>query len=284
MARNLKTGWVTLATSGSVVDGSDDGRYIKKEWLEDMAETYNTKVFTAKLWPEHRRYYSGGTVLALKVEPATEPELKGEIQLFGIISPDDWLVSANRSGEYTFPSIELGENYRGTDKFYLKGLGVTDSPASAGIQELHFSSKDGDQSARIFSGHQFNLSDSLEKDNTLYNRIFGRKDSKPPEQDSEAMKDEQFNQLLGALNSQHETMKDLVKNFSTSGAGGGGQQESEEVGSDEEENGTVSAKEFKALESKFDNLNKEFKAAINTEKPGTSTPEGTGGAGDEEVI
>ncbi|WP_445357295.1 GPO family capsid scaffolding protein [Microbulbifer sp. ANSA002] len=283
MARNLKTGWVTLATSGSVVDGSDDGRYIKKEWLEDMAETYNTKVFTAKLWPEHRRYYSGGTVLALKVEPATEPELKGEVQLFGIISPNDWLVSANRSGEYTFPSIELGENYRGTDKFYLKGLGVTDSPASAGIQELHFSSKDGDQSARIFSGHQFNLSDSLEKDNTLYNRIFGRKDSKPPEQDSEAMKDEQFSQLMGAINSQGETMKELAKNFSTSGAAGESQTESKEAGSDDEEKETVSVKEFNAFQSKFDKLDKEFKAAINTEKPGTRTPEGTGGT-EEEVI
>ncbi len=287
MARNLKTGWVVLATSGPVVHGDEDGRFIKKEWLQDMAETYNTKVFTAKIWPEHRRYSSAGTVLALKVEPATDPELKGELQLFGILSPADWLITANQAGDYTFPSIEVGENFRGTGKFFLKGLGVTDDPASAGVTELKFSSKAGDEVAHVFNGHQFNLAESLEQEKSLLHRIFGREDSSQPEQESEAMDEKQFSQLMDTIKDQGKKLDALEDKFKSLNAGANSEgaegAEGGEGEGGEGEEGTVSAKEFNALKSQLDDLNKKFTAALNEENPGTNVPEGKGGA-EEEVI
>ena len=204
MAGNLKTGWIILATTGPVVHGDEDGRFIKKEWLEDMAEVYNSKVFTAKIWPEHRRYASAGVVLALKMVAATEPELDGEFHLMGILSPNDWLVQANRAGDYTFPSIEVGENYRGTGKFFLKGLGVTDEPASAGVTELKFSKNGEQEKAIVFAGPQINVSDCLDKtsDNktSLIKRIFGKASGEAdnPQQDT-PMTEEQIKVLEDRL-------------------------------------------------------------------------------------
>lgn len=204
MARNLKTGWVCLATSGPVVHGETDGRFMKKEWLIDMVETFNTKVFTPKIWPEHRRWYSAGTVVALKLEDATEPELKGEIQLFGILAPTDFLIAANRDGDWTFPSIEIGTNFRGTGKFFLDGLGVTDQPASPGVTELKFSSKDGTREKNIVCGHQFNLSKEIKietESESLLKRVFSRFSDSPNQTNAEddTMTEEQMKALKDSL-------------------------------------------------------------------------------------
>ena len=303
MARNLKTGWVVLATSGSVVHGEEDGREIKKEWLEQMAENYNARVFTAKIWPDHRRYNSGGTVVALKTQPAEEPELKGEIQLLGILAPNDWLIYANSAGEYTHPSIEVGENYLGKGGYFLKGLGVTDSPASAGVTELKFSTKAGEEKAIVFPGQQFNLGDSLEEEKSIFQRIFSREptpSNSNPEQDSEAMNETQFQQLKEFMsgeikagladirqefaqpNSSHKhtlTTSQLpphthgAERFSTAGEGG-----------DSEQPETVSLDQFNQLQAKFDDLSKQFSAALGEAKPGTTVPVGRGGAEGGEVI
>ena len=161
MARELKTGWLAIATSGSVVAGSTDGRKVEKEWLDDMAGNYNTQVHTAKLWPDHRRYWNFGKVLALKVQPSTIPELKGEITLFAIIAPNNNMIRANVEGEYTFPSIEVGEDFHGTGKFYLRGLGLTDEPASVGVQEVKFSEKGAeDKTAFLVPGHELAFSET----------------------------------------------------------------------------------------------------------------------------
>lgn len=290
MARNLKTGWVVLATSGSVVHGDEDGREIKKEWLEDMAANYNTRVFTAKIWPDHRRYMNGGSVLALKVEPATEPELEGEVQLFGILAPNDWLIYANKSGDYTHPSIEVGENYLGKGGYFLKGLGVTDNPASAGVTELHFSSKDGDESATVFPGHQFNLAESLEEEKTLFQRIFAREPSPSnPEQDSEAMNEEQMQQLKNFMSAEIKTGLQTIRDeFSQQPAGAAPAAGAEGAAAGEGGEGgqaqTVSVEQFNALQTKFDDLDKKFSQALNGEQPGTTVPEGKGSAETSEVI
>ncbi|WHI46794.1 GPO family capsid scaffolding protein [Microbulbifer sp. VAAF005] len=291
MARNLKTGWVVLATSGSVVDGLEDGRTIEKQWLLDMAETYNTKIHTARIWPDHQRYWNGGNVLALKTEEAKEPELKGEIQLYGIMAPNDSLISANRRGDYTHPSIEVGEDYRGTGKFFLKGLGVTDEPASAGVSELHFSSNSGKkEKAIVFSGHQINVAESLQEEKGLFSKIFNKEiqqekyETQQQENNSMAFDDAQKSEL-------REIISTEIKNaFSIQSAGSQGDAkpkggEGDEGGapeSDSEE--TVPMKKFKKLEGELEDLKTQFSAALNQEKPGTQAPEGTGGAESKRVL
>ncbi|WP_143732653.1 GPO family capsid scaffolding protein [Microbulbifer sp. GL-2] len=282
MARNLKTGWVVLATSGSVVHGAEDGRTIEKQWLEDMAETYNAKIHTARIWPDHRRYVNGGKVLALKVEPAKEAELKGEIQLYGILAPNDFLISANRHGDYTHPSIELGDNYRGTGKFFLSGLGVTDQPASCGASELLFSKQNGEEEkVTVFLGDQINVAESLEEDNSIFKRIFSRQAEQKPNthqlQDGEDMplSEEQMGELKSSIKSEVESA------FSSLNLKPKGNNETE---SDDDESETVPRSEFNQVKQELDELKTQFSEALNQETPGTHTPEGTGGDATERVL
>lgn len=291
MARNLKTGWVTIATSGPVVHGKEDGRFIKKEWLQDMADTYNTKVFTAKLWPEHQRYFSAGTVLSLKVEPATEPELAGELQLFAILSPSDWLLTANAAGDYTFPSIEVGENYRGTGKFFLKGLGLTDDPASAGVTELKFSNKDGEQKALVFSGHQFDLNTNLEKTDSLVKRIFGLAGTTEPNQETDTMNEAQLKamqesisaSITASFGAMQEVLVAALKppasnNDVTDGNGNEGEGEEHFSAKKLQEENT-------ALKQRVDSLESQFKSLSGSpDGQNTPTPEGEGDGGAAVVI
>ena len=253
---------------------------MKKEWLEDMAEVYNTKVFTAKLWPDHRRYFSGGTVLALKLEPATEPELEGELQLFGILSPSDWTVQANRAGDYTFPSIEVGEDYRGTGKFYLKGLGLTDQPASSGVTELNFSTKDGTERAHIVSGPQFNLAEAIDND-SLLKRVFsalGSSSNTPTTAEDDTMTPEQLEALQATLTQHIDTQ------FSTLAAQlkGNTEQENNGEGKPAAAAEQVTAEKFSALETentalkgRLDDLETKF-SSMSNEPNGNQTPAGEG--------
>ena len=126
----LRTGWVCIATEGKAVDGRD----ITRDWLTDMAETYDPTYYTAVIWPDHDRWSSYGTVQALKTE-----EVDGKLKLFAILCPNRDLIYWNQSGQYQFCSIEPFENFADLGRTYLLGLGVTDQPASTGTTHLKFS-------------------------------------------------------------------------------------------------------------------------------------------------
>jgi len=277
------------------VHGKEDGRVVKKEWLEDIAETFNTKVFTPQMWFDHRRYFSGGNVVAVKLEPATEPELRGEVQLFGILAPNDALINANRYGEYTFPSIEVGENYRGTGKFFLKGLGVTDQPASAGVTELNFSQGDKNEKAHLLQGEQFNLADACDKEEKenpgLVKHLFKAflADSTPPApQDEDDMNEKQFNEfkseivtaISGAFTEQNAAFSAISAKLEAQDAA----QNSDENGNDGEEDASVSAADFSALQENFDALKTQFNTLLNTSAGSTQTGENTGSEDQEETV
>lgn len=294
MARKLKTGWIVLATSGPVVNGAEDGREVKKEWLEEMAETFNAKVYTPKMWFDHRRYFTGGNVVAVKLEPATEPELKGEVQLFGILAPNDALINANRYGEYTFPSIEVGEDFRGTGKFFLKGLGVTDQPASAGVTELNFSQGDKTGKAHLLQGEQFNLADACEQEEKenpgLVKHIFKSllADNIPPAHQDEDMNEKQFNEfkneIVTAISSAFTEQDAAFGAISAKLEAQSAAPKPGENGKGEEDAASVSAAEFSALKENFNTLQAQFSALLK--KPTESTPidENTGSEGEQEII
>jgi len=213
MARNLKTSWVIIATSGVTVDG----REIEKTWLEEMAEHYNPKVYTAKLWQDHYRFMeNGGSVLALKVEPATDPVFEGEIHLMAILAPNDWLIEANRQGQFVHTSIEVSENFMGKGIYYLEGLGVTDTPASAGTTELRFNSRRQHPENRIFSGNDINTCAALECKPGVFSGLFGLRNQ--PDSDEDTMTPEQLEMLTANLkakiDSQFSTLKsELLAEF-----------------------------------------------------------------------
>lgn len=199
-ATTLRTDWVCIATEGKAVDGRD----ITRDWLTDMAETYDPDFYTALLWPEHDRWSNFGVVQALKTV-----EVDGKFKLFAILCPNKDLIYYNQSGQYQFCSIEPFENFADTGRTYLFGLGVTDEPASLGTTRLKFSTK--------HKGHTIGASEQLdlstfklpkhEKADGLIAKFFsflashGDPDPTPtPSQpEDEEMKPEQFDQMLGAL-------------------------------------------------------------------------------------
>ena len=196
----LRTGWVCIATEGKAVDGRD----ITRDWLTDMAETYDPTYYTAVIWPDHDRWSSYGTVQALKTE-----EVDGKLKLFAILCPNRDLIYYNQNGQYQFCSIEPFENFADLGRTYLLGLGVTDEPASTGTTHLKFSNNKGQA---VATSEPLDLSmfklPKHEKADGLIAKFFsflashGDPDPTPtPSQpEDEEMTKEQFDLLLGAVN------------------------------------------------------------------------------------
>lgn len=196
----LRTGWVCIATEGKAVDGRD----ITRDWLTDMAETYDPTYYTAVIWPDHDRWSSYGTVQALKTE-----EVDGKLKLFAILCPNRDLIYYNQSGQYQFCSIEPFENFADLGRTYLLGLGVTDEPASIGTTHLKFSKSNKGQA--VGTSEPLDLSTfklpKHEKADGLIAKFFSFLASHgeqapqptPSQPEDEEMTKEQFDQMLGAL-------------------------------------------------------------------------------------
>lgn len=143
----LITPFVKIAQSGPCADG----RTIDPQWLRDMAETYDPEVYRAKIWPEHIRFGNNyGTVVELKAE-----EAEGVVSLLARLAANAQYIWDNQYDQLLSFSIEVLENFAGSGKAYLAGLGITDSPASLGTDELKFARRlamSGQQGARVFAG------------------------------------------------------------------------------------------------------------------------------------
>lgn len=274
MAKNLKTDWVIIATSGATVDG----RVIEKVWLQDMAATYKESVYSAKIWPDHERWFGAqGKVLELKVEPATDPALKGEIHLMAILAPSDDLVYANRRGKYTHSSIEVMKNFRGTGKFYLGGMAATDEPASVGTSELNFSA---DKDKFWITGGEVSFSSAVESGDEktlveMFTTLFN-KQPKGQGQDT-SMDKEQFNQLTETQNKTNQLLETLIGKFTaqpapaptTTPAPSPAPAPKVDPTPVPEKEEFVSKKDYDDLSSKFNSLEEKFNALQKTPAPAT---------------
>lgn len=126
-----------VATEGATTDG----RAIKREWIQEMAEQYSPQIYGARINLEHIRgpfpdgtFKSYGDVVALKAE-----EENGKLCLFAQINPIEELVEmVNIKRQKIYTSVEIRERFADTDKAYLMGIAVTDSPASLGTEMLKF--------------------------------------------------------------------------------------------------------------------------------------------------
>ena len=197
----LRTGWVCIATEGTTVDD----REITAAWLTDMAETYDPEYYTALIWPDHDRWSNFGYVQELKTDT-----VDGKLKLFAILSPTRDLVYYNQVGQYQFCSIEPQEQFADLGRTYLRGLGVTDEPASTGTTHLKFKNKNG-ESRLIGRSEPLDLSTfklpKHEKADSLVSKFFSflvshgepAPQPTPSQSEDEEMKPEQFDQMLGAL-------------------------------------------------------------------------------------
>ena len=125
-----------------------DGRTLDANALQEMADTYDPKTYTARVNMEHIRGFSAeppfnayGDVVALETREV-ELQLGGKTEkklgLFAQVDALDNLVAVKDKGQKLFSSIELNPNFAGTGKAYLQGLAVTDSPASLGTEVMQF--------------------------------------------------------------------------------------------------------------------------------------------------
>ena len=143
----LVTDWLRIATEGNTFQNVP----IQRQWIVDIAETYDAKKYGARIWPEHRRWYGAwGDVKEVKAE-----EVDGKLVLFAKITPNSQLVLANEQDQKVYTSIELDEDFTKSGKAYLTGLGVTDEPASLGTDRLKFSAKDR------FATHKYGAPEQL---------------------------------------------------------------------------------------------------------------------------
>ncbi|AHJ74562.1 GPO family capsid scaffolding protein [Kosakonia sacchari] len=129
-----------------VEGATTDGREIQREWLEQMAASYNPTFYTALINLEHIKSYSPdsafnryGKVTALVAEEIQDAPLAGKMALYADVEPTDSLVALVKKGQKLFTSMEVSPKFADTGKAYLVGLAATDDPASLGTEMLAFS-------------------------------------------------------------------------------------------------------------------------------------------------
>ena len=282
----LITKFVKVAQSGPTVDG----RNIDPQWLRDMAETYDPAVYRAKIWPDHLRFGNNyGSVVALKVE-----EADGVVSLYASLAVNAQYLWDNQYDQRLSFSIEHLENFAGSGKSYLGGLGVTDSPASLGTDELKFSRRascDG-QSASICAGQPVDAScfsadpasDTAEAPGWFTTFIKKILPSEEPPMDQKQF--DAMNKRLEGLEGQLGEIKSLVEGkFAAAGAEGepnpDGKQPQGETGQDFSAMSAAFAASIietavAPLRQKLDEMDKRFAAA----KPGAAVADTTGPADD----
>ncbi|EOI6867344.1 GPO family capsid scaffolding protein [Yersinia enterocolitica] len=126
-----------------------DGRVIDANDINQMAESFDPRVYGCRINLEHLKSYSPdstfrryGDVIGLKAETIDDDSaLNGKRALFAQISPTDELVLMNKDRQKIYTSMEIRPNFANTGKAYLVGLAVTDDPASLGTEMLEFSAK-----------------------------------------------------------------------------------------------------------------------------------------------
>ncbi|HDL7647141.1 TPA: GPO family capsid scaffolding protein [Yersinia enterocolitica] len=190
-----------------------DGRVIDANDINQMAETFDPRVYGCRINLEHiksvspdspfRRY---GDVIGLKAETIDDDSaLNGKRALFAQINPTDELVQLNKSRQKIYTSMEINPNFANSGKAYLIGLAVTDDPNSLGTEILEFSikAKHNPLASRksnpdnLFSAAvevQLEFEDVAEPGITLFNAvksIFSRK---------QATDDARFNDVHEAVN------------------------------------------------------------------------------------
>jgi len=197
---------ICILTAGHTIDG----REVKPETLHEMADTYNPKVYNARINVEHNQHgYKLGSVLSLKVKQAGE-----KLKLFAELKPNDYMLYMIQQGQKLHTSCEIVHNFAKTGKAYLTGLAVTDTPASLGTTEMHLSA--GDQLAEAFSTEVGPI--DLDDDQPFFKNPFTKKEDNSMDKatlelvqqlnDQQAKTVEALKELAGKIDKLHQVAAD----------------------------------------------------------------------------
>lgn len=141
MAKKISK-WFRIGVEGDTCDG----RVIGATDIQEMADSYDPRVYGCRINLEHLRgllpdsvFKRYGDVAELKAEVIDDDSaLSGKLALFARITPTDDLIAMNKAGQKVYTSMEIQPNFANSGKCYLVGLAVTDDPASLGTEYLEF--------------------------------------------------------------------------------------------------------------------------------------------------
>ncbi|CAM8673018.1 GPO family capsid scaffolding protein [Sphingobium sp.] len=125
-----------------------DGRKIEASWIDDIVATFNIANYTPRINVEHIKGYSPeppfngyGDVVAVKAQ-TDEFTIDGQTQrrraLYAQVEPNEQLIAMRAKGQKPYPSLEIAPDFAGTGKIGMTGLGLTDNPASLGVEAFNF--------------------------------------------------------------------------------------------------------------------------------------------------
>jgi hypothetical protein len=125
-----------------------DGREINGDMLKAAATSYNPSVYGARVNIEHilsplpgSEFSAMGDVVGLSTEDITDGPLAGRTALYAEIEPTARMMSLLNDGKKIYSSIELEPQSTITGGPYLRGLAMTDTPASLGTERLAFAAQ-----------------------------------------------------------------------------------------------------------------------------------------------
>lgn len=157
-AKLAKSKMFRIAVEGA----TSDGRNISREWLTQMAKSYNPALYGARINLEHYRgivpdgpFKAYGDVVALETRDESGP-LAGKLGLYAQIAPTPELVALTKAKQKIYTSCEIDPSFADTKQAYLIGLAVTDSPASLGTEILSFAAQN--PAASPFAGRKVSSS------------------------------------------------------------------------------------------------------------------------------
>ncbi|MEZ8930314.1 MULTISPECIES: GPO family capsid scaffolding protein [unclassified Vibrio] len=114
-----------------------DGRVIEQKIIDEIAETYNPEVYTARINADHYPWSNKyGSVLSVE---------KKDDKLFAVLKPNSMLLRMAEQGQLLHTSCEFYEKFADTGKAYLTGLALTDEPASLGTTQIQLSANSKDK-------------------------------------------------------------------------------------------------------------------------------------------
>lgn len=247
-----------IATEGPTIDG----RNISRQWIEQMAGSYDPKVYTAVANLEHflsmypdSMFGAYGKVVELSTR---EVDVMGEkkLQLMAVVDANDKLVSLQKAGQKCFASMEVLNNFVGKGIAYLSGLAFTDKPASIGTESMKFSAA-GASGERYAFDHGIEIEFEASGNETAGANLFakvkellglGKKDA-----------DDRFADQGKAIEAIAQSQKELLDKFASI---------EPVAGELVEGNAVPSAEEFAALKEAHDKIAADF-AALK-EKLGTT--------------
>ncbi|MFN1620191.1 GPO family capsid scaffolding protein [Vibrio rotiferianus] len=209
-----------------------DGREVPQQVIDDIAETYDPKKYSALINEEHFQWsWKYGSVLSTE---------KRDDELWAVIKPNSMLLRTVENGQLLHTSVEYQEDFGKTGKAYLTGLALTDNPASLGTTQIQLSNKSADKTY-VSTGQTVNLSslsvqDSEHSEQSLFNKFKcwlngNNADEQLSQQEDETEMSKETEELLKQSIEQNKELNSQLGQLVTC-LSANNKQESQEEGSD----------------------------------------------------